>query len=145
MDWSRFLPHTSEDYRGSKIALYFLVLVAIASTVRSLIHIIMPDGGANSIAGIAVNVEGGQNIVAMFAQWGVNQLILAFFYWIAIFRYRYLVPLMIFIVFVEQAFRILAGLLKPVIVASPPPGAIGSYILLPLTLVAFYSSLRSKT
>ncbi len=142
MDWSRFLPHAPEDYKGAPTAFYFLVLVAIVSTVRSLIHIFAPDGGANSIAGLTIAVEGGVNLVAMFGQWGVSQLILALFYWLAILRYRFLVPFMLFIVFVEQGLRIGVGQLKPIEVVVSPPGEIGSYALLPLSLIAFILSLR---
>jgi len=142
MNRVRFLPHPSEEYTGSPIAFYFLVLVAIVSTARSLIHIFAPDGGANSIAGLAIAVEGGVNLVAMFGQWGVSQLILALFYWLAILRYRFLVPFMLFIVFVEQALRIGIGQLKPLEVVASPPGEIGSYALLPLSLIAFILSLR---
>jgi hypothetical protein len=147
MNRSRFLPSSSEKYEGSPIAFYFLVLVAIVSTARSLIHVFAPDGGANSIAGLVITVEGGANLVALFGQWGASQLTLAFFYWLAILRYRFLVPYMLFIVFVEQALRIGVGQLKPVEVAAPPPGEIGSYVLLPLSLIAFVLSLRqvSKT
>jgi len=42
------------------------------STVRSLVHIIKKDGGANSIAGIDISVAGGSNIVCIFAQWGAS-------------------------------------------------------------------------
>ena len=142
MDWSRFLPRSSEDYRGSRLAYCFLVLVAIVSTIRSLIHIFAPDGGAKSIAGLAIDVEGGANIIAMFGQWGASQLLLAFFYWLAILRYRFLVPFVLAIVFVEQALRIGVGQLKSVAVGAPPPGEIGSYILLPLSLLALILSLR---
>jgi hypothetical protein len=92
MTWSNFLPAPTEKYRGSMIAFYFLVLVALVSTIRSLIHIIAADGGANSIAGLAVDVEGGANLIALFAQWGASQLILALFYWLAVLRYRFLTP-----------------------------------------------------
>lgn len=95
MDWSRFLPPPCDDYRGSRLAFYFLIFVAVVSTIRSLVHILAPDGGAGSIAGLAVDVAGGANIVAMFGQWGASQLILALFYWLAILRYRSLVPLML--------------------------------------------------
>jgi hypothetical protein len=114
------------------------------STVRSLIHIFAPDGGANSIAGIAVDVQGGSNIIAIFAQWGALQLLLALIYWLVIYRYRFLVPAMLAVVVLEQLFRIGAGHLKPLIVASPPPEAIGSQILLPLAIVAFLWSLIRK-
>jgi len=122
----------------------FLVIIAVISTIRSLIHIFAKDGGANSIAGLPVDVDGGVNIIAMFAQWGVSQLILAIFYWLAILRYRFLVPFMLAIVFLEQALRIAVGQLKPVEVAAAPPGEIGSYILLPISLLAFILSLRKS-
>ena len=101
-----------------------------------------PDGGANSIAGIAVDMEGSVNLIAMFAQWGASQLILAFFYWLAILRYRFLTPFMLSIVLLEQLLRLGMGQIKPLVVASPPPGAIGSLLLLPLTLLALLLSLR---
>jgi hypothetical protein len=142
MDWSRLLPKIDEDYNGSKVPYYFLILVAIASTIRSLIHIFAPDGGANSIAGIDVAVQGGVNIIALFGQWGVLQLLLACFYWLTILRYKFLVPAMLAVVVIEQLLRIGAGLLKPLEIASPPPGAIGSEILLPIAIAAFLWSLN---
>ena len=145
MNWSSFLPPVAEEYQGPKASFYFLIFVAIVSTVRSLIHILAPNGGASSIAGIAVDVAGGASIVAIFGQWGASQLILALFYWLAILRYRFLVPFMLAIVFIEQALRIGVGQLKPVEVAAPPPGAIGSYILLLSALIALVLSLRRST
>lgn len=144
MIWQSLIPQVGKDYKGPRWPFYFLVLVAATSTVRSLIHLLAPDGGASSIAGLAVNVEGGSNIVAMFAQWGASQLILALFYWLAILRYRFLTPLMLGVVFVEQVLRIGAGLLKPVEVAAAPPGEIGSYLMLPLALVMVVWSLRGE-
>lgn len=143
MDFSRFLPTSNlEEYKGSKIAYWFLIVVALIGTIRSLIHIFAPDGGAFSIAGISVNLEGGQNVIALFGQWGVSQLILAIFCWLAVLKYRFLVPFTLFIVFLEQVLRIGVGQVKPLEAAGPLPGEIGSYILLPLTLAAFLLSLR---
>ena len=145
MNWSRFLPSASANYEGPRVAFYFLVLIAIASTARSLVHIFAPDGGADSIAGLAVDIAGGANIIAMFAQWGASQLILAFFYWLVILRYRFLIPFALAIVFLEQVLRIGVGLLKPIAVASPPPGEIGSYLILPLSSIALALSLREPS
>ena len=142
MDGSRLFPAIDQDYEGPKAPYYILILIAIVSTVRSLIHVFAPDGGAQSIAGIEINVQGGANLVALFAQWGAVQLILALFCWLAILRYRFLVPMMLAVVVVEQLFRLGAGQLKPLDVATPPPGAIGSQILLPLAILAFLWSLR---
>jgi hypothetical protein len=145
MHLSFLFPPVSKDYEGSKASFYFLVLIAVISTGRSLIHIFSPDGGANSIAGIAIDVEGGTNLIAMFAQWGASQLILALIYWLAILRYRFLTPFMLTVVLLEQLLRLGVGQIKPLVVASPPPGAIGSYILIPVTLIALVFSLKSKS
>jgi hypothetical protein len=117
----------------------------VVSTARSLVHILAPDGGAGSIAGLAVDVAGSANIVALFGQKGASQLILALFYWLAILRYRSLAPLMLAVVLLEQALRIAVGQLKPVEVAAPPPGDSGSYILLPLSALTLILALRKTS
>lgn len=137
---SRLFPPASE-YLGPKPPFYFLVLIAVLSTVRSLIHMFLADGGAGVIAGIDVGVEGGENIIAMFGQWGASQLILALLYWLVILRWRALTPLMLGVIVLEQALRLGVGQLKPLDIAAPPPGAIGSELVLPLALAAFLWSL----
>ncbi|HEY70139.1 MAG TPA: hypothetical protein G4O08_06105 [Anaerolineae bacterium] len=144
MHKSSLFPAISDDGIRSRIAFAFLFIVALISTARSLIHMFAPDGGANSIAGLAVDVEGGANLIAIFAQWGASQLLLAFFYWLAILKYRSLVPLMLLMVVIEQLLRIAVGLLKPVVAGSTPPGTIGSLIVLPLALVALLLTLRGE-
>jgi hypothetical protein len=143
MNWSRLFP-PAEKYTGPKIPFYFLVLIAMISTVRSLIHMFAPDGGAGMIAGINVRVEGGTNIIAMFGQWGASQLVLAFIYWLVILRYRSLTPFMLAVVVLEQLLRIGMGQIKPLVVAVPPPGAIGSELVLPIALIALVWSLWSR-
>jgi hypothetical protein len=100
-----------------------------------------PDGGAGVIAGINVSVEGGTNIIAIFGQWGASQLILAFIYWLVILRFRSLTPLMLAVIVLEQLLRIEVGQIKPLVVAAPPPGAIGSELILPIALIALVWSL----
>jgi hypothetical protein len=142
MDWSRLFPRVDQEYAGPKVPYYFLILIAFVSTARSLVHVLAPDGGAGVIAGIDVNVQGGANIIAIFGQWGAVQLIVALFYWLAILRYRFLVPAMLGVTVLEQLLRLAMGQLKPLEISSPPPGAIGSELLLPLAVVAFLWSLR---
>ena len=101
-----------------------------------------PDGGAGTIAHLALDVPGGRNIVAIFAQWGASQLLLALFYWVAILRYRFLTPLMLLAVFIEQVLRLIAGTLKPLEVGAAPLGAIATYVLLPIAFAMFLASLE---
>jgi hypothetical protein len=142
---ARLLPRWGEAAaRPSDVPYWFLVAVAAISTVRSLIHLLAPDGGAHSIAGIVLESESGVDVVAVFAQWGASQLVLAIVYWVAILRYRMLTPLMLAIIFVEQMLRLLAGTLKPLAVAAPPPGAYYTYVLLPAAAVMLVWSLRAR-
>ena len=77
-------PTKFEGFRAVRIvtAIYLLVMV-----VRSCIHLFAADGGAQSIAGIDTSVEGGNNIIAIFHQWGAIQLILAVLLFVLFFRY----------------------------------------------------------
>mgnify|MGYP006279357669 CR=1 FL=1 len=125
------------------LPLCFFAICTVASTLRSLIHIFAPDGGAGSIAGIEVSGPQALNLIAIFAQWGVSQLLLAVLGWVVIFRLRSLLSLMLAIQLVEMALRILVGHLKPIAVVSPPPGAYASWVLLPLTAVFLILELRT--
>lgn len=55
-----------------------------------------------------------------------------------------LTPLMLAIIVVEQLLRLLAGELKPFIVAAPPLGAYYTYVLLPVAAVMLVWSLRAR-
>ena len=124
--------------------MFFLVLIAFVSTARSLVHLLAPDGGAGSIAGINLGVAGGANIVAVFGQWGASQLVLALLQWLVVLRYRFLVPAMLAVVVLEQLLRLLAGRLKPLQIDTPPPGAYGTYVVLALGLVFLALALRNS-
>jgi hypothetical protein len=138
----RLLPRTEERYAGSRWSLGFLTLATVMSTARSLVHLFAPDGGAHTIAGIALDVAGGPNIVALFGQWGASQLVLACLQWVIVLRYRFLVPGMLAIIVLEQLLRLLAGRLKPLVLDAPPPGAYGTYAVLGLGLVFLALALR---
>ena len=131
-------------YQGSRFSLIFLVLLTSITSLRSLAHVFLPDGGANSIAGLDVSVAGGSNLIAMFAQWGYTQLLLSVMMWGILIFAKSLVPFALLVQTLDWGGRILVGQMKPVEVASPPPGEIGSYILLPLCLIALWFSLPKK-
>jgi hypothetical protein len=109
--------------RGSKVPLYFFVLVATIGIVRSCIHLFAPDGGAGSIAGMDLTVSGADEVIFAFALWGSAQLIYALLQWLVILRYRSLLPLMWLVQLLETFGRMLVGWIKPVHFAHTPPGA----------------------
>jgi hypothetical protein len=129
--------------RGSKIPFYVFALYAIVSLVRSCIHLLAPDGGAGSIAGMDLSVAGADGIVFAFALWGSSQLILAVMQLLVVFRYHSFVPFMYLMLMLEVLLRELVGKTKPVTFADTPPGAIGNQLILPLAALMLGLSLWS--
>ena len=129
--------------RGSKLPFYVFALYVIVSTVRSAIHLLAPDGGAGSIAGMDLSVAGADGIVLAFALWGSSQVLFAIVQLAVSFRYRSLVPAMYLMLVLETLLRMLVGRMKPVTFAHTPPGATGSYLILPLAAAMLALSLWS--
>lgn len=129
--------------RGTKIPFYIFVIYAIVSTVRSCIHLLSPDGGAGTIAGMDLSVAGADGIIFAFALWGSSQLLFALIQLLAVIRYRSLIPFMWLMLALEVLLRELVGAMKPITFAHTPPGAIGNQIILPLAVVMVVWSLWS--
>jgi uncharacterized membrane protein HdeD (DUF308 family) len=122
LDINKVLPKDPFSYKGHKsiriiTAVYLLIVV-----IRSCVHLFASDGGANSIAGIDVSVEGGDNIIAIFHQWGAIQLILAGLLVVLFFRYPGLTPLVVLTLAIDPIMRAIAGRMMPVTSQSTPPG-----------------------
>jgi hypothetical protein len=134
--------------QGMKLPTYVFTLIAIVSTVRSCIHLLAPDGGAGSIAGMDLSVAGADGIVFAFGLWGSSQLVYALIQLMVAFRYRSLVPLMYVLLILETLLRWLVGTMKPVSFAHTPPGAMGNYIIFPLAVLmlalSFWNLKRAK-
>jgi hypothetical protein len=137
-----FPKQVNNEFQGYRIVVMIILLITFFTIARSCVHILLPDGGAGTIAGIDVTVEGGQNIVSMFAFWGLSQLLMGIVYLIVFFWYKSLIPLMYLLILVEYSGRIALGLFKPLVVAHTPPGAIGDYILVPLAILMLILSLK---
>jgi hypothetical protein len=129
--------------RGTKIPFYIFALYAIVSTVRSCIHLLSPDGGAGTIAGMDLSVAGADGIIFAFALWGSSQLLFALIQLLTVIRYRSLIPFMWLMLALEVILRELVGKMKPITFAHTPPGAIGNQIILPLAVVMLVWSLWS--
>ena len=122
-DLARLLPADPHNYHGPLLAFWLLGAYLVIIVARSLVHLFAPDGGAGSIATIDLDVEGGDNIVAMFGQWGAMQLLLAAVLVTLVVRYRGLVPFAALTLGVEPLLRMLSGTLKPIETLGTAPGA----------------------
>ncbi|HEY1640690.1 MAG TPA: hypothetical protein VGG35_08390 [Streptosporangiaceae bacterium] len=140
---SRLLPGDVMTFRGPRWTAGMLAAVNAVGTIRSLVHVLAPDSGAQSIASMDTGVKGGGNVIGLLGQWGGAQLLEAGVIWVALGRYRGLVPLMLGVVTAEQALRVGIGSAKPLTTARTPPGAL-SKVLLPAVAVALAMSLTEN-
>jgi hypothetical protein len=134
-------PSSFNGYRAIRIASGLFLLLTI---VRSCIHLFSSDGGANSIAGIDLSVEGGDNIVAIFHQWGAIQLILAVLLSVLFLRYPGFLPLILLTLAMDPIMRFISGQIKPLTTDGPPPGESLNWPAFLLVFLLFIGSLMEK-
>jgi hypothetical protein len=140
----KILPKNPAEINGAKwvravTAIYLSVMVG-----RSAIHLFSADGGANSIAGIDIDVEGGDNIIAIFHQWGAIQLILAVFLLLLLLRYPGFTPLILLTLALDPIMRAVAGQIKPVITEGTPPGESLNWVAFYLLIALFIASIMER-
>lgn len=136
----------NNNYVGYPIAKWFFVLITLLTLIRSFIHMLSPDGGAESIATIPLHSftqNGAATVVLLMALWGLAQLLMGFVYLIVLWRYQELIPLMYVFISIEYGMRILLMHLKPIHTLGTAPGYIGDYIMFPLAIILLYFSLKN--
>jgi len=136
-------PVVDNSIRGWRFPTYLFTLVAIVSTVRSLVHLLAPDGGAGSIAGVDLSA-GAPAIIFSFALWGSAQLVYAFLQLTVAFRYRSLVPFLYLLLLIETLLRMLVGHIKPITLSHKPPGEYGNYVVLPVSALMLILSFTTR-
>jgi len=141
---TRLLPDDARTYSGPAFAWWMAVAVLAVLTGRSLIHLFATDGGAESIATIDTTVAGGENIIALFGQWGAIQLLLAAVLWVLLLRYRGLTPFVYLIFIVEPVLRAISGFLKPVEAVGIGPGHALNWLAVPILAVLLLFSLSGR-
>jgi len=137
----------TNQYRGSAVAKWGFVAMTLLTIARSLAHIFLPDGGAQSIATIpldAYSPGAAVVIIGMFAQWGLTQLMFGLLYVLVLWRYHALIPLMWLFILFEWSGRLLLGFVKPFETVSTAPGAVGNVIIPVLALIMLMLSLREQ-
>ena len=140
-DIKKVFPKNPSRYEGFRIIRFIAVLFIFVMVVRSCIHLFAPDGGAQSIAGIDTSVEGGDNIIAIFHQWGAIQLILALLLLVLFFRYPGLTPLILLTLALDPVLRYVAGQQMSLTTTGTPPGEALNGVAFYLLLVLFLGSL----
>ena len=147
--FEKLFPKTVDNqYHGMAFAKWLFVVMTILTVGRSLAHMFLPDGGAQSIATIALDAfspVAASVIVGLFAYWGLSQLLFGLFYVLVLWRYQSLIPLMWVTLFVEWTGRLLLGrFYKPIETVGTAPGAVGNMILPLVALIMLVLSLQEQ-
>ena len=143
-DFKKLLPNNPTSFEGFRVIRIVTALFLLVMVMRSCIHLFAADGGARSIAGIDTSVEGGNNIIAIFHQWGAIQLILAVLLLVLFFSYPGLTPLILLTLALDPVMRFIAGQMMSVTSTGTPPGeALNGVSFFVLTLL-FIASLIKK-
>lgn len=140
-DVGKVLPEDPGLYEGPQIIRVALVLILVIMVVRSCIHLFSSDGGAERIAGVDTSVEGGNNIIAMFHQWGAIQLLLAAVLVVLFFRYPGFTPLILLTVALDPVSRFVASRKMKVTSTRTPPGAAFNGIAFVVLTLLFVASM----
>jgi hypothetical protein len=138
-DIKELLPKNPAKFEGVRAVRIVTAIYLLVMVVRSCIHLFAADGGAQSIAGIDTSVEGGNNIIAIFHQWGAIQLILAVLLFVLFFRYPGFTPLVLLTLALDPVMRFIAGQMMSLTSTGTPPGEAlnaASFYLLALLFIA---------
>ena len=144
----RILPQPIDNtYRGHPLALWLLVPVVIAKTGIALGTIFNGRVAAQSADGIPLEtfgVGGAEAVLALFAIWGLSQLVFSVLGVLTLTRYRAMVPLMFVLLLVEHVARRGMLVVKPIARIGTPPGLYINLVLLVLMTVGLVLSLRNR-
>ncbi len=142
----RILPAQIDNtYRGHRLALWLLIPVVVMKTGIALGTIFNGRNAAQSADGIPLDTFGPtavQAVVALFAIWGLSQLVFSVLGILALVRYRALIPLMFTLLLLEHLARKLILLVKPIVRTGTPPGTYINLALLAVMIIGLILSLR---
>ena len=138
------LPNNPTKFEGVRAVRIVTAIYLLVMVVRSCIHLFAADGGAQSIAGIDTSVEGGNNIIAIFHQWGAIQLILAVLLFVLFFRYPGFTPLFLLTLALDPVMRFIAGQMMSLTSTGTPPGEALNAAAFYLLALLFIASLIKK-
>ena len=141
-----FPKNITNEYRGHPVAKWVFVLITVMTIIRSLIHVLAPDGGAQSIATIPLDSYssgGAATVILIFALWGLSQLLLGLVFVVVLWRCQALIPFMYLLLIIEYGARIILFHLKPIATSGAAPGGVGSYVVVSLAVIMFLLSVRT--
>jgi hypothetical protein len=122
----------------ARLSVGLIAIFTLVGITRSLLHIFLPDGGAQLIATIPLDSfseEAKAVVIGMFALWGLSQLLSSLVYVYILTKRKEWLPFAWFLLLIEYATRWLIGQFKPFETVQTAPGAIGNYLFMILSVV----------
>lgn len=145
---SRIFPERIDNhYRGHTLALWFFVPITFMKVAISLVHIFYADGGAQSISTIPLDTYtagGAQNVIALFARVGLDQLLLGLLFVVVLLRYRAMIPLMYVLIIVHDIANAGIVYMKPLVLAGTSGARTPALVLTVLSFGGLILSLWGK-
>jgi hypothetical protein len=142
-----FPQRIDNTYRGHPLAVWFFIPVVVLKTGIALSAIFNGHAAAQSADGIPLDsfgAGGAEAVVALFAIWGLAQLVFSVLGVLALTRYRAMIPFMFVLFLLEHLARRWILLVKPIARTGTPPGIYVNLVILVLMIVGLALSLRSR-
>ena len=140
-EFEKVFPDELSRFDGPQFVRFAAALILCVMVVRSCIHLFTADGGAQRIATIDTTVEGGNNIIAIFHQWGATQLVSAVLLVVLFFRYPGFTPLILLTMALEPLMRFVASRVKAVTTTGTAPGAAFNGVAFVVVMFLFVASI----
>ena len=146
--FQRLLPQRIDNsYGGHKLALWLLGVLVLMKGGIGLGTMFNGYSAATSADGIPLDTftpAGEQAFVALFAAWGLSQLMLNLIGVLALIRYRAMVPLMFVLLLLEHLSRKLIFWILPLPRTGAPPGFYINLALVAVMIVGLVLSLWKR-
>jgi hypothetical protein len=144
----QLLPRRIDNsYRGHPLALWLFVAVVVLKTGIALGTIFNGRGAAQSADGIPLDrfgAGGAEAVVALFAMWGLSQLVFSVLGVLALARYRAMIPFLFVLLLLEHLGRRWILMVKPIARTGTPPGTYVNLVLLVVMIAGLALSLRRR-
>ena len=144
----RVLPERADNrFRGHVLALWLFVPLTLFKIALGTAHILRADGGAQSVSTMPLDTYpagAAQNVIALMARMGTEQVLLGLLFLIVLLRYRALIPLMYLIAVVHYALAEAVASMKPLALAGASGAATMHLIVGAASIVGLLLSLFGR-
>ena len=141
----------NNDYRGGAIPFWGFCFLFATEIFSATVHLLLPDSGKALIGGmIRFSGTPDPNVVvyAFGAISGANEMLLVIIFAVVLWRYRNLIPFLLFILLTEQLLRLLVGTLHPIgpeYFEHTPPARTALYPLLFFSALMLLLAIRNTS